>query len=117
MKSELDDIELPQLPPLKQKGITGVADWASIKISGVQPDDPGKHYRYQYKGINLDPFRIAQVYNINNMAQFTALKKILCTGKRGYKDLIVDIDDIICAMNRWKQMIHEDITDVNDNTN
>lgn len=70
--------------------------------------DPGAHYRYSYKGVNLDPFRIAQIYSITNFAQLTVLKKILCTGNRGYKELDQDIDDCICALQRWKEMRAED---------
>lgn len=70
--------------------------------------DVGSHYRYEYKKIKLDPARIAKVYGATHPMQFTALKKILCAGNRGYKDRLQDIDDVIGAMERWKEMIAED---------
>lgn len=70
--------------------------------------DPGAHYRFHYKGIQLDPYRIAKVYGITDHAQFSALKKILCAGSRGHKGLLQDISDSICALERWRQMLEED---------
>lgn len=72
------------------------------------PKDTGAHYRYEYKGVKLDPARIASIYGITNMAQAGILKKVLCAGNRGHKSQSQDIDDIITAANRWKEMIEED---------
>lgn len=49
-------------------------------------EDAGNHYRFSYKGINLDPFRIAKIYNMQSFALMTVLKKILCAGGRGHKE-------------------------------
>lgn len=70
--------------------------------------DKGKHYRYTYKGIKLDPARICMIYGITNMVQAGIVKKALCAGKRGHKDKIKDIEDIITAAERLLQMIKED---------
>ncbi|MGZ4975753.1 MAG: hypothetical protein ACXV8O_01275 [Methylobacter sp.] len=51
--------------------------------NGINSVDPGAHYRYTYKGIKLDPFRIGQIYGITSLAMFTILKKCLCAGNRG----------------------------------
>lgn len=72
-------------------------------------EDKGAHYRYSYHGIKLDPARIIQIYNANkNAMQGAIIKKALCAGDRGKKSLLEDIDDIICAAERWKEMINED---------
>lgn len=71
--------------------------------------DTGKHYRFIYKGVNLDPARICDIYRISNILQGAIVKKTLCAGKRGKKDLISDIDDVICAATRWKEMVMEDM--------
>jgi hypothetical protein len=78
--------------------------------NGLRGDqqDAGGHYRYQYKGINLDPFRIAQIYGVTDFALQTALKKILCAGKRGHKNLRQDLLDVRCAIDRKLEMIIED---------
>jgi len=73
--------------------------------------DTGKHYRFSYKGINLDPARIASIYGITNMVQAGIVKKALCAGTRGHKTTLRDIDDIITGCNRWKEMLVEDQQD------
>ncbi len=88
--------------PIKQK----------IEEIPVAKPDAGAHYRFQYKGINLDPFRISAIYGITNFAQLTVLKKVLCAGNRGYKDTVQDIDDCICALERWKEMLAEDASNL-----
>lgn len=70
--------------------------------------DTGQHYRFTYKGIRLDPARIVLVYEANHPMQRTIIKKSLCAGDRGKKSLIEDIDDIISAAVRWKEMLAED---------
>lgn len=74
-------------------------------------EDTGTHYRYTYKGIKLDPARIALVYGLKNMMQAAIVKKALRAGERGHKDIIRDIDDIITAAHRWKEMVIEDLPD------
>lgn len=69
--------------------------------------DPGQHYRFTYKGIKLDPFRIAQVYGITDFGQQTILKKVLRMGT-AHKDREQDLRDIICAAERMLEMINED---------
>lgn len=71
--------------------------------------DAGLHYRKEYKGIKLDPFRIAKVYNLDGV-QLTILKKTLVTGDRGAKDATQDYKDIINAATRAIEMIEEDET-------
>lgn len=78
-------------------------------MSTEEFEDTGKHYRYMYKGIKLDPARIVTIYNCKNLMAGTIVKKALCAGNRGHKDLINDIDDIITAAVRWKEMVLEDM--------
>ena len=78
-------------------------------------NDKGKHYRKEYKGIKLDPARICKIYDIRNMVQASIVKKTLCAGCRGHKDLLSDIDDVICGAQRWKEMVIEDMEIENEN--
>lgn len=71
-------------------------------------EDKGKHYRYTYKGIKLDPARIASIYSANHPMQLGIIKKVLCAGSRGHKDKVKDIQDIITAAERWLEMLKED---------
>ncbi|MGZ5029038.1 MAG: hypothetical protein ACXWAT_00765 [Methylobacter sp.] len=73
--------------------------------------DPGAHYRYSYKGIKLDPFRIAKIYGMTDFELMTILKKVLKAGERGHKDKRQDLRDIISAANRAIEIIDEDAED------
>lgn len=66
-----------------------------------------KYYNYQYKGIKLDPYRIAEVYGIISHPQFHALKKILRAHTENHKPLDQNIDEAISALMRWKEIIQE----------
>ena len=70
-------------------------------------NDTGKHYRKEYKGVKLDPARIQAIYGITHPMQATVMKKSLRAGT-AHKTLEQDIDDIICACERWKEMLIED---------
>ncbi len=70
-------------------------------------EDTGKHYRFEYKGVRLDPARIQLVYGLSHPMQTTILKKSLRAGS-AHKSLEEDIKDIICAAERWLEMLEED---------
>ena len=71
-------------------------------------DDQGAHYRKEYKGIKLDPARIAKVYDMSSPMLFTVLKKILRAGNGGYKDYRQDLLDCINALSREIEIMDED---------
>jgi len=73
-----------------------------------EAEDAGEHYRYVYKGVKLDPFRIAAVYGMTDPALFTILKKVL-RGGRAHKDLKQDLVDIISSAERKLEMMEEDL--------
>lgn len=69
--------------------------------------DLGKHYRFSFKGVKLDPYRIFEVYRIAHPAQQHAIKKLLRAGN-SVKSLEQDIDEVIVTLNRWKEMMQEE---------
>ena len=71
-------------------------------------NDTGSHYRHSYRGIEIDPYRIADIYGVTDHALFSALKKILAAGQRGNKTLIDDITEARDALNRKLDMLKED---------
>lgn len=73
-------------------------------------DDTGKHYRYEYKGIKLDPARIQLIYGATHPMQISILKKALRWGS-AHKSLVKDLKDIITAAERALEMIEEDKDD------
>lgn len=72
-------------------------------------EDTGSHYRFEYKGIKLDPFRISQIYGMTSFAMMTILKKCLCAGNRGHNSYREDLLDIINAAQREIEIIDEDL--------
>lgn len=97
-----------------------VADLSKIRIKPGQEikldeldskptiDDTGSHYRFEYKGIKLDPYRISQIYGMKSFAMMTILKKCLCAGNRGHNSYREDLLDIINAAQREIEIIDED---------
>lgn len=70
------------------------------------------HYKKDVSHLNvIDPYRIADLYDLHPCADHI-MKKSLCAGKRGHKDLLRDIQDIIDTAERWKEMIEEDNREV-----
>ena len=69
--------------------------------------DSGEHYKYGYKGIKLDPYRILSVYGISDPAQQHAIKKLLRAGK-SIKSLEADLQEVIDTLVRMLEMIKED---------
>jgi len=70
-------------------------------------DTKHRHYKYSYKGIKLDPYRILQVYRITCPAQQHAIKKLLRAGN-SVKDLEQDIQEVIDTQQRKLEMLKED---------
>lgn len=73
----------------------------------VKMKELDKHYRFTFRGVKLDPYRIMAIYGIEHPAHQHALKKLLRAG-RSIKSLAQDIDEVILSLNRWKEMLDED---------
>jgi hypothetical protein len=99
---EIKCFEADVLPDLR----CNLSNYTSDETTEKQ--DAGAHYRIQYKGFNLDPFRIAKIYGMTSFPMMTILKKVLCAGNRGHKNYEQDLKDIICAVQRELEMIKED---------
>lgn len=70
-------------------------------------DDEYSYYKYSYKGIKLDPYRILSVYGITCPAQQHAIKKLLRAGN-SVKDTKQDIQEVIDTLQRKLEMLKED---------
>ena len=66
-----------------------------------------EHYKYSYKGIKLDPYRILDIYKITCPAQQHAIKKLLRAGN-SVKELKQDIAEVIDTLKRKLEMLEED---------
>jgi len=69
-----------------------------------------EHYKYSYKGIKLDPYRILDIYKITCPAQQHAIKKLLRAGN-SVKELKQDITEVIDTLKRKLEMLEEEDSD------
>ena len=60
----------------------------------------------------VDIYRVIDAFGVSDPATQHALKKMLCTGLRGHKDYLTDLNDSIDSLKKAKElygqkMIHE----------
>lgn len=70
---------------------------------GPTPD----RYRWTWRGITFDFYRLCLILGISHPAQQHALKKLIRAGQ-SIKSFDQDIDEAIDCMLRWKEMRSED---------
>jgi hypothetical protein len=70
-----------------------------------------KHNHY-YKDISyldgIDVYRVITLYGVTDPCLQHAIKKLLCAGGRGAKDIEQDVQESIDSLERWKDMRRED---------
>lgn len=71
-------------------------------------EDVGSHYRYQYKGVKLDPYRVFLVWGVTDPALQHAIKKLGMAGQRGGKDFERDLLEAKASIERRLEMLGED---------
>lgn len=76
--------------------------------SNVEQGVKHAHYKKDISHLGtLDIYRVTELFNPHSCGAHIA-KKALCSGQRGHKDLLTDIQDIIDTAERWKEMLIED---------
>ena len=76
--------------------------------SNVEQGAKHSHYKKDISHLDtLDIYRVTELFNPHSCGAHIA-KKALCSGQRGHKDLLTDIQDIIDTAERWKEMLIED---------
>ena len=76
--------------------------------SNVEQGVKHPHYKKDISHLDtLDIYRVTELFNPHSCGAHIA-KKALCSGQRGHKDLLTDIQDIIDTAERWKEMLIED---------
>lgn len=53
----------------------------------------------------VDVYRVLSAFNVQNPMAQHAIKKLLCAGLRGHKDLSEDVDDIIDSLQKMKTFL------------
>jgi hypothetical protein len=56
----------------------------------------------------IDIYRVLQIYEVTDPCIQHAVKKLLCAGKRGYKEVEKDVEEAIQSLQRWEEMRREE---------
>jgi hypothetical protein len=56
----------------------------------------------------VDVYRVLSLYGVTDPCLQHAIKKLLCAGDRGAKDIEQDVQEAIDALERWQDMKQED---------
>lgn len=77
--------------------------------TGGRADDgpTPSRYRWEWRGVTFDFYRLCEILGVEHHAQAHALKKVIRAG-RSIKPVEQDIDEAIAALSRWKEMLAED---------
>ena len=70
-----------------------------------------KHSHYFKKTVHLDAvdvYRVLELFNVTNPCLQHAIKKLLCAGGRGAKDMEQDVQEAMDTLERWQDMQVED---------
>jgi hypothetical protein len=70
-----------------------------------------KHNHYFKNTVHLnavDVYRVLSLYGVTNPCLQHAIKKLLCAGDRGAKDIEQDVQEAIDTLGRWQDMMEED---------
>ena len=70
-----------------------------------------KHNHYFKNTVHLnavDVYRVLLLYGVTDPCLQHAIKKLLCAGDRGAKDIEQDVQEAIDTLGRWQDMMEED---------
>lgn len=82
--------------------------------SNVEQGLKHPHYKKDVSHFDvIDIYRVTELFSPHACGAHIA-KKALCSGQRGHKDLLTDIQDIIDTAERWKEMLIEDANSCKD---
>ncbi len=74
--------------------------------------DERKHNHY-FKSVagltEIDVYRVLELFEVSDHALGHAIKKLLVAGDRGVKDQYRDVQEAADTLQRWMQMVNEDI--------
>lgn len=56
----------------------------------------------------IDVYRVLELYEVTDPCLQHAIKKLLCAGSRGAKDIEQDVQEAVDALERWQDMKEED---------
>jgi hypothetical protein len=74
-------------------------------------------YPHYYKSVerytHVDVYRVLELFGVTHPARAHAIKKLLCAGDRGNKNLLKDLQEAVVSVQREIEMRQEDVSDAN----
>lgn len=75
------------------------------------PVKPSRKHAHYYKDVSklkaVDVYMVCKLFGVNDAAISHAVKKLLCSGQRGYKDAEKDIREAIDTLERYIEIEDE----------
>lgn len=78
-----------------------VSDWQAAHPEVMSRS---KYHREVKPGVWIDVYDVLKAWGVKNPALQHLIKKALAPGKRGHKDLMTDMDDIVASAKRAREM-------------
>ena len=73
--------------------------------------EPSRKHAHYYKDVSklkaVDVYMVCKLFGVNDAAISHAVKKLLCSGQRGYKDAKKDIQEAIDTLQRYIEIESE----------
>lgn len=66
------------------------------------------YYNKVFKGVKLDPYRIASLYGFNGGPREHILKKLLRGGEKDGRNDLTLIEELRLQLDRWEEITKED---------
>ncbi|WP_395739309.1 hypothetical protein [Prosthecobacter sp.] len=103
----------PYFYAIPKDRMNGLIPWRQEKTeTQIPPTDlpsiTPPRYNKTFQGVKIDPYRILVCYGITHPAHQHAIKKLLRAENDPHQSLSEDIDEVIGALTRMKEMITED---------
>jgi hypothetical protein len=89
-------------------------DHIYVEVNSEQPAvaqqvDPYAHYFKDVRQLDaIDVYRVIELFEVTDPCIQHAVKKLLCAGSRGQKDMAKDITEASDSLARWHEMREED---------
>jgi hypothetical protein len=72
----------------------------------------GQLHAHYFKDVRhleqIDVYRVLSLFGVTDPCLQHAVKKLLCAGQRGAKDIAKDVQEAVDTLERWKRMREED---------
>lgn len=85
-------------------------EYPLVETHEKELEDSTKHSHY-FKDCpydKVDVYRILEIFDVTDPCIQHVVKKLLCAGGRGHKDINLDINNVIDTLQRWKEMREEE---------